>query len=109
MSATVESPVYCLQVTEANHTDNAFWNLGGAGWLTAEERDAEFARIPAHVNDEDAKCWYILDVLDPEGIVNEKSISVETARALIGCSIEWRRRVAKRNLADEIARMDGAA
>lgn len=106
MSAQQEERVYCLQVVEANHADNAFYVLGGAGWLTASERDIQFARIPSAVNDDDAKCWYILDVLDPDGIIDDKTISADAARALLGCSIEWRRRVVKRDLADEVARME---
>lgn len=107
--------VYCLQVTEANHRDNAFWVLGGAGWLTKAEMDAAFIRIPSHVNNPEAMQWYIVDVLDEDGVivdgaaVYDKPISADTARRLLGCSIEWRRRVAKRANAAQIARMHSRA
>lgn len=75
-----------LQITEANHADNAFWTLGGIIVDTKRERDAEFVRIPAfeHDCDNDDRC-YILDVLDNDGsIVSDKEISADTARTLLG-------------------------
>jgi len=75
-----------LQITEANHADNVFWTLGGIIVDTKRERDAEFKRIQAfdHDCDHDDRC-YMLDVLDKDGsIVDDKEISAETARILLG-------------------------
>ena len=77
---------YLLQVTEANHDENAFYTLGGAGWGSAEERDEEFAAIPAYTHDcdNDNKC-YLVDVIEPNGdLLDSKEISVGQAHVLLG-------------------------
>ena len=79
---------YLLQITEANRTENQFFTLGGAGFDTEAERQANLATIPAYDHDCDAndRC-YMLDILDPDddfSIVDEREISEATARALLG-------------------------
>jgi hypothetical protein len=79
---------YLLQITEANHTENQFFTLGGAGFDTEAERQANLATIPAHDHDCAAndRC-YMLDILDPEdefSVVNEFEISEATAHTLLG-------------------------
>jgi len=75
-----------LQVTEVNHTDNAFYMLGGAGFKTQRERSANLATIPLFEHDcENADVCYVLDVLDADGnLDDDREISRETAAALIG-------------------------
>jgi hypothetical protein len=79
---------YLLQITEANHTENQFFTLGGAGFDTEAERQANLATIPAFEHDCDAgdRC-YILDILDPDdefSVVDDFEISESTAHRLLG-------------------------
>lgn len=79
---------YLLQVTEANHTENQFYTLGGAGFDTESERRENLEGIAAYDHDCDAddKC-YILDILDPEdgfSIIDDREISAKTAHELLG-------------------------
>lgn len=79
---------YYLEITEANHTDNQFYTLGGAGWDTATERNEQYKSIPTygHDCDNDDKC-YFLDVVQPNGDrIKEKEISAATAMTLLGVS-----------------------
>ena len=79
---------YNIAIVEANHTQNEFYTLGGAGWQTEAERDAELARIPAFEHDcAAAERCYIVDILDPAdgwSIVGDREISEETAHVLLG-------------------------
>lgn len=86
MSDTTETNWY-LQVTYADHLGNEFLTLGGAGWPTKAERDAEFASIPeAPDPGPAADGTYILDVIESDGYTHsaDKIISEATAHALLG-------------------------
>lgn len=80
---------YYLEITEANHKDNQFYTLGGAGWDTGRERNEAYKAVPGykHDCDNDDKC-YFLDVLNEEGRIKEKEISPESVRTLLGEPIE---------------------
>jgi hypothetical protein len=84
------SRYWLLQVTEANHVENEFFTLGGAGFLTKRERTANIATISRdlgdHVCDESDRC-YMLDVLDHRdgfSLEDEFEISEATAHVLLG-------------------------
>lgn len=75
-----------LQIVEANHVDDQFYTLGGAGFETAAERAENLMQIPAfeHDCDADDRC-YILDFLDEEmSITDDREISAQTAMELLG-------------------------
>jgi len=82
---------FLLQITEANHDENEFFTLGGAGFDTEAERAANLSRIPridpSHSCEDPAvpRC-YIVDVLDPDGfsIVDNIEVSEQTAHELLG-------------------------
>lgn len=64
--------MFLLQLTEANHDDNEFYTLGGAGFLSEAERQASIDRIKASADltghdceDPDVHRCYLIDVLDP--------------------------------------------
>jgi len=97
---------YNLQIVEVNHTDNAFYTLGGAGWTTEAGRAANLASIPPFEHDCDAadRC-YILDILDPTdgwSIVDDREISAETARTLLGVESFDELREAEKAMLDEL-------
>lgn len=98
------SKTYYLEITEAHHTDNQFYTLGGAGWDTARERNDAYKAVPAYKHDcaNDDKC-YFLDVLNEEGRIKEKEISPESVRILMGESIETMREQAIKFLEEEEA------
>lgn len=79
---------YLLQITEANHGENEFYMLGGAGFNTEKERQANLATIPRFIHDcaQDDRC-YVLDILDPAddfSVIDDFEISAETAHTLLG-------------------------
>jgi len=80
---------YYLEITEANHTDNQFYTLGGAGWDTGRERNDAYKAVLefTHDCDNDDKC-YLLDVLNEEGRIKEKEISPESVVFLLGEPID---------------------
>lgn len=81
---------FCIAITEANHAENEFYQLGGAGFLTDAERQANLATIPRFEHDcQDPtidRC-YRVDILNPDDqftIDDEFEITEETAHALLG-------------------------
>lgn len=99
---------YLLQIVEANHDENEFYTLGGAGFRTEAERTANLTTIPVcdHNCDDDNRC-YFLDVLDPAddfSVLEELEISEDTAKTLLGVSdLEPVRNQERELLAAEIA------
>jgi len=81
---------YYLEITEANHTDNQFYSLGGAGWGTGRQRNENYKAVLEfkHDCDNDDKC-YLLDVVQDDGtIIKEKEISPESVVFLLGEPID---------------------
>lgn len=66
--------MFCLQLTEANHDENKFFTLGGAGFLSEAERQASIDRIKAATDltghdcqDPEVHHCYLIDVLADNG------------------------------------------
>ncbi|GAA1992611.1 hypothetical protein GCM10009718_32900 [Isoptericola halotolerans] len=84
------SATYCLQITEANHDEDQFFTLGGAGWDSAHDRQVAIDSIPRLEHDcEDptVRRCYIVDVLDPVDqftIDDNFEIDEATAHTLLG-------------------------
>lgn len=82
------TPVWALQIIEADHEANEFRTLGGAAWPTRAERDAAFATIPASTTSDPATdpFTWIVDVLDEDGfsIITDREIDVEIVLELLG-------------------------
>jgi hypothetical protein len=90
-------PAKYMQVTEAHHEDDAFYQLGGAGFRTEAETLARFKAVPENKkpdpdNDEPT---YVLDLLDEDSIVDDKRITAATARRLLGEDLDTLREKAK--------------
>lgn len=84
------TPVFLLQITEANHDEGEFFVLGGAGFESEAARAANLATIPELKHDcQDpsiSRC-YTVDILDPAdgwSIVDNVEVSEATAHALLG-------------------------
>lgn len=81
---------YLLRLTEANHGENEFFELGGAGFSTEAERAASIAGIPRDLGDHDcqtALCCYLVDVLSPEddfSITDSFEVTEAIAHELLG-------------------------
>lgn len=81
---------YLLQLVEANHVENEFFTLGGAGFTNDADRATNVAAISRDLNDHDcetADCCYLVQVLDPRDeftVDNEFEVSGPTAHALLG-------------------------
>lgn len=76
---------YALQVTEADRDENEFRTLGGAAWVTRSERDTALASIPEGPSEPAVGTLsWIVDVLDGDDIVGDRSIDEETAKTLLG-------------------------
>jgi len=99
---------HLLQIVEANHDENEFYTLGGAGFRTEAERTANLATIPVcdHNCADDNRC-YFLDVLDPAddfSVLEEREISESTVKTLLGVTdLEPLRRQERELLDAEIA------
>lgn len=107
---TTDPYPYALQITEANHKDDAFWTMDGAAFATQEERDGEYAKVPSIPNDDKADVQYTLDKLDAEGsLVEEKFISRAAAEALTGRKVEAMRAESKARLAEVVERVQATA
>lgn len=121
MSTTTEttapaSSAYLLQLTEANHDDNEFYALGGAGFLTQAERQASIDRIRAasdltghSCQDPDVHHCYVIDVLDPADqftVVDNFEIDEQTAHDVLGVAdfepLRTRERTALAAVADAV-------
>ena len=81
---------HLLQVTEANHTRDEFYTLGGAGFESEAERAEEIAKLPRdlgpHSCETGNRC-YLVDVLDGEdgfSVLESIEVTEETAHALLG-------------------------
>jgi hypothetical protein len=88
MSTNVDTPVWALQITEADHHANEFRCLGGAAWPTKAERDAAYAAIPESETSDrstDDFTW-IVDLLAEDGwsIVGDREIDKDVVLALLG-------------------------
>ena len=91
MSEATEQ-VFCVRITEANHAENEFFTLGGAGFPTEAERQASIDAIPKigpghDCRDPAVQRCYIVDVLDPGDqftVIDDFEITEETAHALLG-------------------------
>lgn len=91
MTATT---TYLLQLTEANHDENEFFTLGGAGFLTETDRQASIDRIKASVDltghdceDPEVHRCYLIDVLDPADQftqIDNFEIDEDTAHEVLG-------------------------
>lgn len=82
------TPIYALQITEADHEANEFRTLGGAAWPIKAERDAAYAAIPESSTSDrstDPFTW-IVDLLDDDGftIIGDKEIDESTVLRLLG-------------------------
>ena len=97
---------FALQITEANHTDNAFWCLGVREDPRRLRILFEFNQIRGIKPSPTSECDYVLDMLENGDIVKDKFISKATAAALLSRSIDVAREQAKAALAEEIARYD---
>lgn len=98
-----------LQIVEANHREDAFHTLGGAGFDTPEGALASFRAAPTAPEQEpgDMNPGYVLDVLDDDlNVIDDKRISAATARALLGADLDTLREKAK---ADEAIVQDRIA
>lgn len=87
-----------LQVVEANHEENAFHVLGGAGFTTHAETMASFNSAPTAQKQapDDMRPGYVLDVLDDDlNVIDDKRISAATARELLGADLDTLREKAK--------------
>lgn len=80
-----EQVTWSLAVTEANHRDDAFYELGAAGFTSEAEMRANLSTIPVHRHhcDADDAC-YILDIWDGDGLIDDQEISAETAMTILG-------------------------
>lgn len=87
-TANVPERLWSLRVTYADFVADEFLELGGAAWPTEAERDEHFDAAPEVLNPADdpaAVGGFTLDALDPDDAhTHDKSISEETARALLG-------------------------
>jgi hypothetical protein len=76
-----------LRITFCDHENNGFVTIGGAGFLTAKERDSQFDKVPRAPNHDDS---LVLDKLDKDGwtVLDEKPITIATAEELMSESID---------------------
>lgn len=70
---------WALRVTYCDHEKNRFLALGGAAWKTQAERDANLATIPAAPEETD----FVLDVLDSQGIQDDRFLEPGTVEILL--------------------------
>jgi len=70
---------WALKVTFCDVANNRFLTLGGAAWGTKRERDANLQRIPAAPAETD----FVLDILSPEGIEDDRYIEAITVEILL--------------------------
>lgn len=103
-----------LQVVEANHEENAFHVLGGAGFRSGAGALASFNSAPAAPEQDPADMTpgYVLDVLDDDlNVIDDKRISAATAQRLLGGDLDELRAKAKADEAivqDRIAKSSAA-
>ncbi len=71
-----------LQLVEFNHDANEVYTIGGAGWPTRASRDAAWASITEHQDDD---ATYAVDLLSDDGwsIEDTKLVTVDVAARLI--------------------------
>jgi hypothetical protein len=100
-------PAKFMQVVEANHADNAFYTLGGAGFLTEAETLARFKEIPEgpEPDPNSDEPTYMLDLLDEDAAIDDKRITAATARQLLGADLNELREKAKADIASVQARI----
>lgn len=94
-----------LHVTEANYTDHVCYGLGRVECLCVEDAVAEFDSIPAEVAATGEAVEYSLDLVDSDRVtvLDDKRISAEAARNLLGTDLTILRARARRDLDDVAA------
>ncbi|RBD68918.1 hypothetical protein BRM19_22020 [Xanthomonas oryzae pv. oryzae] len=79
--------------------ENEIVNIGGAGFSTPEEVDAEWANIPAFSGESS----FVADLTDAQGdILDSKPVSAETCACLMNKPITQLIREGRAELADEL-------
>ncbi|CEH40205.1 hypothetical protein BRM42_08505 [Xanthomonas oryzae pv. oryzae] len=73
-----------IQLMFFDSNENEIVNIGGAGFITPEDVDAEWENIPAFSGDSS----FIADLMDSNGdIIDDKQVSAETCESLMGLPI----------------------
>lgn len=82
--------MFLVQLVEANHVENEFFTLGGAGFTTERDRATNFAAISRDLTGHDcvtADRCYLVELLAPhDGFTVDDALEVSeaTAHALLG-------------------------
>lgn len=97
---------FALQITEANHAENAFWILAVGEFDSRAELDDEFEQIHGAPRVDDSERDYIIDKLVDGDIVEDKPVSAATVERITGRQIGRMRAGAKNSLRAEIRRWD---
>ncbi|HEK1753045.1 hypothetical protein I5F46_29675 [Pseudomonas aeruginosa] len=85
MKPKEKSPAWCIAITFVDEENNGFVTLGGAGWESQAEWEAQWARVPVSPLGDQEPTKLILDKLDRDGDrIDEKLITAETAECLLG-------------------------
>lgn len=80
----MNEPTFNIRLTFVDSLKNGFTTIGGAGWLSLEEQQAAWKKIPALVDGDESD--FIADLMDAEGstLLTSKCVSSETCEALMG-------------------------
>ncbi|HFZ2532989.1 TPA: hypothetical protein ACIJ22_003443 [Pseudomonas aeruginosa] len=85
MKPKEKTPVWCIAITFADEENNGFVTLGGAGFESQAEWEAQWAQVPVSPLGNQEPTKLILDKLDRDGDrIDEKLITAETAECLLG-------------------------
>ncbi|HBO2935357.1 TPA: hypothetical protein L4R50_000353 [Pseudomonas aeruginosa] len=80
----VHQPTWCIAITFADKERNSFITLGGAGWQSKAEWDAQWAALPASTLGYDDPASLIADKLDQDDdLIDDKPITAATAEMLL--------------------------
>ncbi|MBM5459074.1 hypothetical protein H8F21_16010 [Pseudomonas sp. P66] len=85
MKSKVEKQVWCIAITFVDEENNGFVTLGGAGWESQVEWEAQWSAMPVAELGNADPAMLIADKLDVGGdLIDEKRISADTAERLLG-------------------------
>ena len=88
-----------IQLTFVDEANNEFITLGGAGFLTDADLNAQWDTIPAF----DGKTSFIADLLDAEQlIIDDRNISAELCEERLGKPIAELIEAGRKALAEEL-------
>ncbi|HBP1602372.1 TPA: hypothetical protein L5U90_003476 [Pseudomonas aeruginosa] len=79
-----QQPMWCIAITFADKERNSFLTLGGAGWHSKAEWQAQWEALPASALGYDDPDSLIADKLDQDDdLIDDKPITAATAEMLL--------------------------